>query len=92
MLLSFGGCQGPSHGGSYMDEGMSHIRIRLLHHIALRDCLASVSCSMLHSLLLHHSRDVLPTRDKPTTGNAALRFWFWVLVLSRSHDEQLLSF
>ena len=22
-------CQGPSHGGSYMDEGTSHIRIRL---------------------------------------------------------------
>ena len=43
-------CQGPSHGGSYMDEGMSYIRIGLLPHIALGDCLASVSCFLLHSL------------------------------------------
>ena len=25
--------------------------------------------------LLRHGRDVLPTRDKSTTGNVALRFW-----------------
>ena len=40
--------------------------------------------------LLHHGRDVLPTRDKSTTGNVALRFW--VLVLGRSCNERLLSF
>ena len=37
-------CQGPSHGGSYMAEGTSHIRIELPPHIALGDHLASVSC------------------------------------------------
>ena len=37
-------CQGPSHGGSYMDEGTSHIRIRLPPHIVSGDCLAFVSC------------------------------------------------
>ena len=30
--------QGPSHGGSYMDEGMSHIRIRLPPRIVSWDC------------------------------------------------------
>ena len=33
-----------------MDEGTSHIRIRLLSHVASGDCLASASCSMLYSL------------------------------------------
>ena len=42
--------------------------------------------------LLHHGRDILPTWDKSTTGNVALRVLFWVLVLSRSCKEQLLSF
>ena len=37
-------CQGPSHGGSYMDKGMSHIRIGLPPHIVSRDRLAFVSC------------------------------------------------
>ena len=46
-------CQGPSHGGSYMDEGTSHIRIRLLPVIVPGDCLASLSYSMLHCLLVH---------------------------------------
>ena len=41
-------------------------------------------------LVLRHGRDVLPTRDKSAIGNVALRFW--VLVLSRSRDERLLSF
>ena len=40
--------------------------------------------------VLRHGRDVLPTRDKSTTGNVAVRFR--VLVLGRSHDERLLSF
>ena len=40
--------------------------------------------------VLCHGRDVLLTRDKSTTGNVGLRFW--VLVLGRSRDEQLLSF
>ena len=40
--------------------------------------------------MLRHGRDVLPTRDKSTTGNVALRFW--VLVLGRSRNERLLSF
>ena len=43
-------CQGPSHGGSYMDEGTSHIRIGLPPHIVSGDCLASSSHSMLPSL------------------------------------------
>ena len=30
--------------------------------------------------VLRHGRDVLPTRDKSTTGNVALRFWFLVEV------------
>ena len=41
-------------------------------------------------LVLRHGRDVLPTRDKSTTGNVALRFW--VLVLGRSCDERLSEF
>ena len=39
-------CQGPSHGGSYMDKGMFHIRIRLLPYIVPGDCLAFSSFSM----------------------------------------------
>ena len=42
--------------------------------------------------LLRHGRDVLLTWDKLTTGNVAIRVWFWVLILSRSCEEQLLSF
>ena len=38
------GCQGPSHGGSYMAKGTSHIRIGLPPRIVLGDRLASVSC------------------------------------------------
>ena len=37
-------CQGPSHGGSYMDEGTFHIRIGLPPRIVSGDCLASASC------------------------------------------------
>ena len=33
-------CQGPSHGGSYMDEGTSHIRIGLPPCVVSGDCLA----------------------------------------------------
>ena len=39
-------CQGPSHGGFYMDEGTSHIRIGLSPRVGSGDCLASVSHSM----------------------------------------------
>ena len=41
------GCQGPSHGGSYMDEGTFRIRIRLPPRVISGDCLASSSHSML---------------------------------------------
>ena len=34
-------CQGPSHGGSYMDKGMSYIRIGLLPVVVSGDYLAS---------------------------------------------------
>ena len=43
-------CHGPSHGGSYMDEGTSHIRIGLSPHVVSGDCLVSRSHSMLSSL------------------------------------------
>ena len=46
-------CQGPSHGGSYMDEGMFRIRIELLPIIVPGDYLASLSYTMPHCLLLH---------------------------------------
>ena len=36
-------CQGPSHGGSYMDEGTLHIRTGLPPHIVSGDCLVSLS-------------------------------------------------
>ena len=36
-------CQGPSHGGSYMDEGTCHIRIGLPPRIVSGDYLASSS-------------------------------------------------
>ena len=36
-------CQGPSHGGSYMDEGTFHIRIGLLLIVVSGDCLAFLS-------------------------------------------------
>ena len=51
VCYDWGLCQGPSHGGSYMDKGMSHIRIRLPPHIVSGDRLASVSC-LLDCLLL----------------------------------------
>ena len=44
-------CQGPSHGGSYMDEGTCHIRIELPPCIVSGDYLAS--SSMLPSLFAH---------------------------------------
>ena len=37
-------CRGPSHGGSYMDEGTSHIRIRLLPRFVSGDRLVFASC------------------------------------------------
>ena len=43
-------------------------------------------------ILSCHGRDILLTWYKSTTRNMALRVWFWVLVLSRSCKEQLLSF
>ena len=46
-------CQGPSHGGSYMDEGMSHIRIRLPPRVVSEDHLAS---AVLLGLLIVHMR------------------------------------
>ena len=46
-------CQGPSHGGSYMDKGTSHIKIRLLPVVVSGDCLASVSCFLLRLLFAH---------------------------------------
>ena len=42
-------CQGPSHGGSYMDEGISCIRNGLLLVVVSEDCLASPSHSMFPS-------------------------------------------
>ena len=44
-------CQGPSHGGSYMDEGTSYIRIGLLLHVVTGDCLASYSMPLSRTLL-----------------------------------------
>ena len=58
----------------------------LSYKVYLLSCIVDRS----RALLLRHGRDVLPTRDKSTTGNVALRFW--VLVLGRSRDERLLSF
>ena len=40
-------CQGPSYGGSYMDEGTSHIRIGLLLIVVSGNHLATVSCFLL---------------------------------------------
>ena len=37
-------CKGPSHGGSYMDEGTFCIRIGLPPHVVSGDRLASASC------------------------------------------------
>ena len=37
-------CQGPSHGGSYMDEGMFCLKIGLPPCIVSGDCLAFVLC------------------------------------------------
>ena len=39
-------CQGPSHGGSYMDKGTFRIRIGLLPYVVPGDHLASFSSSM----------------------------------------------
>ena len=45
---------GPSHGGSYMDESMSHIRIRLPPHVVSGDCLTSILClCYIHCPLMH---------------------------------------
>ena len=49
--LSLHPCQGPSHGGSYMDKGTFHIRIGLPPHIVSGDYPASSSPSMLPLLL-----------------------------------------
>ena len=51
-------CQGPSHGGSYMDKGVSYIRIGLLPHIVTGDCLASASYSMPPSFVHSCMSDV----------------------------------
>ena len=50
LIFESTACQGPSHGGSYMDEGTSHIRIGLPPHVVSGDCLASHSHVMLPSL------------------------------------------
>ena len=47
-------CQGPSHGQSYMDEGTSHIRIRLPPRIVSGDCLTN--CLVFLGLLIDHMR------------------------------------
>ena len=39
--LKGGQCQGPSHGGTYVDEGTSDIRIKLLPIVVPGDCLVS---------------------------------------------------
>ena len=50
QLLSKTQNQGPSHGGSYMDEGTFCIRIGLPPHIVSGDCLASALCFLDCSL------------------------------------------
>ena len=47
-------CQGPSHGGSYMDEGTLYIRIGLLSAVVSGDSLALLS--LLYAFLVDHSR------------------------------------
>ena len=49
-VLVQGPCQGPFYGGSYMDEGTSHIRIGLFPAVVSGDYLASPSCSIRWSL------------------------------------------
>ena len=51
--LLYESCQGPSHGGSYVDEGTFHIRIGLPPRIVSGDYLASPSHSMLPLLFAH---------------------------------------
>ena len=60
-LMAVVPCQGPSHGGSYMDESTFCIRIRLLPYVVPGDHLASFSSSMPPLLLAR----AYPMSDDP---------------------------